>query len=105
MTNEQKSPEQQRYIRLCAQTKKMYRAESQLADAQIGMSQTNDAASMMRLGYQLHQTEQTIKKIAKDFYVEKMELEQRYPEFKVEAQAYCQKMKAQKQTIQNTQSF
>ncbi|TDF37169.1 hypothetical protein EYS14_13495 [Alteromonadaceae bacterium M269] len=86
--HEQKSPEQQRYIRLCAQTKKMYQAQEELENVQAGMAHGNDPASMMQLGYQLHKAHQTMREVTNSLYVEKKELEEKHPEFRAEALSF-----------------
>ncbi|MEP0175036.1 MAG: hypothetical protein ABJH28_12490 [Paraglaciecola sp.] len=104
MQQETKSPEQQRYIQLIAQSKKLYQAQTELDDVQAGMSQANDAASMMQMGYRLHQSMQMVREVANSMYQEKMTLESKHPEFKAEAQAYG-KQQQQKREQSQQQSF
>ena len=107
MSNEQKSPEQQRYIQLCTQSKKLYQAQMDLDSLQAGMSQANNATSMMQMGYRLHQSMQTVREVANSLYQEKIALEEAHPEFKAEALAYGNKMKEQQQLqqVKNTQGY
>lgn len=105
MSIEQKTPEQQRYIRLCAQSKRVFQAQEDLDNLQESLASANDATAMLQLGYRLHQTTQLVRDIANSLYQEKMAIEKEHPEYKAEALAYGSKLKEQKAQLQNTQSF
>lgn len=104
MEQKTKSPEQLRYFELCAESKKLYHIQKSLDDIQASMSQGNDAASMMQMGYRLHQAMHGIREMADSKYHQKLKLEAQRPEFKAEAQAYGKEQKQKRQQSQE-QSF
>lgn len=104
MKNTPLTPEQQQYRKLSALSSKLYQAQTGLGKAQENMSQTNDAASMMQMGYQLHQANQSVREVANSLYADKKELEQNHPELKAEAVAYG-KVRQKEQKQSQEQSF
>jgi hypothetical protein len=106
--NQNLTPEQQQHRLVSALSRKLYQVETNLDELQGNLSQAHDASTMMQAGYRLHQAVSDIKQVASSLYQQKKSLETKHPALAVEARAYGEKMKEQRQDLspkQNTQSF